>query len=443
MNNIDNEVIILGDKKLFPISWLYNEKNNVLRDNFSETIIDFLPSIDEFKLFCKETKLQSENIYLCTDPYNLFVYYDLKYLYIPIPFINYKIVKNLGIIETINKSASLFKKFINRGSYTRLYSYINNDVKLDIFKNRYFEIPLKQRYSIFEDILNNTCKNIDCFGADIINDIFNCFSKSLRKTYSSQAQTIECYSVHNEETNTYNSSWLSIDSAIKHSEAYLKDASIYKSHIDSANILAVVNDRVYSFYDNVTYIESVKDVICYITSGDIIRNGYKVLTDNIVSDFKESILSLHNFYTDNIFSVNHSIKLLELGTIQGIHMKLLNRDLRLLAFCLSFTGLCFENDDFSVSPSLFLKDICLTNILPPGDSKIAKYIIDSYILGEFDDDFILKYDISSIERANNLKNIYLDILNLSFIKYDLFVEENLKNRASKRFITLWKNAAFE
>ena len=106
MNNIDNEVIILGDKKLFPISWLYNEKNNVLRDNFSETIIDFLPSIDEFKLFCKETKLQSENIYLCTDPYNLFVYYDLKYLYIPIPFINYKIVKNLGIIDTINKSAS-------------------------------------------------------------------------------------------------------------------------------------------------------------------------------------------------------------------------------------------------------------------------------------------------------------------------------------------------
>ena len=98
MNNVNDGVIMFGDRTLFPISWLYNEKIEVLRENFSKTIIDFLPSIDEFKLFCKKTKLQSKNIYLCTDPYNLFVYYDLGYLYIPIPFINYKIVESLGIV---------------------------------------------------------------------------------------------------------------------------------------------------------------------------------------------------------------------------------------------------------------------------------------------------------------------------------------------------------
>ena len=443
MNNVNDGVIMFGDRTLFPISWLYNEKIEVLRENFSKTIIDFLPSIDEFKLFCKKTKLQSKNIYLCTDPYNLFVYYDLGYLYIPIPFINYKIVESLGIVDIINTSASLFKNLIDSENYTELYSYINNDIKLEIFKNRYFEIPSTQRYSIFEDILNHTCENIDCFGVDIIDDVFNCLSKSSRETYLPQTQSIEYYSVHDEESNSYNSTWLSIDSAIKHSETYLKDASIYTSSIDATNILAIVNDRVYSFYDNVTYIEHVKDIVSAITNGDIIRNGYKVLTNNLISEFKESILSLHNFYKDNIFSASHSIKLLEIGVIQGIHMKLFNRDLRLLAFCLSFTGLCFKNEDFSVSPSSFLKDICLTNILPPGDSKIAKYIIDSYVLGEFNDEFILKYDISSIDRANNLKNIYLDILNLSFIRYDLFVEENLSNRISKRFISLWKNAIFE
>lgn len=435
-----NHELIIGDKLLFPICWAYSEKKDILKDNFSENIINFIPEKDILNDFCRETKLASNNIYLTTDPYNLFVYYDNKFLYEPLPFINSKIVKHLNIDSKIHSLKSIFKKYINRESYLKIFDIVNSDIKVDLFVKKYFTIPEKQRISILEHILNDSNAQLSKIPNEILDDIFKKFRKDILNNYiDKKSLEIECFTIFKDD-NTYHSSWLSIDDARLYSLKHLNDSSIYRTYVAKSDIRAILNNHIFVLNEKVSVIDKIEDLIKPITVGEINRNGYKNRCLHIIEDSMDSIETLKNFYTDSIFSYEKICSMINLGSIQAMYCGLSMRDIKLLNFILSFTGLCLGENEFKYSPSEFLDKIYITNSLNPYDIHIAKCLIDGYILNLLNDDtFIKSYSIIDLDRFDFLKNLYLDIIVLSKSNMSCFDENILNLRSSKRFISLWKN----
>lgn len=436
----DNQEIIIGNKLLFPICWAYSEKKDILKDNFSENIINFIPEKEILNEFCRETKIASNNIYLTTDPYNLFVYYDNKFLYEPLPFINFKIVKHLKIDFKIQSLKSVFKKYINRGSYIKIFDIVNSDVKLDLFIKKYFTLPDKQRISILEHILNDSNTQISKIPNEILDDIFKKFSKDILNNHiDKNSSEISCFSIFKDDE-TYHSSWLSLDSAKNYSLKHLNDSSIYRTLVSKSDIRAILNDNVFILNEKISLEDKIEDIIKPITIGEINRNGYKNRCLHIIDESIESVEMLKNFYTDNSFTYKKTRSMIILGSIQAMYCGLSMRDIKLLNFILSFTGLCIDNEEFELCPSCFLDRMYITNSLNPYDVHIAKCLIDGYILNLLNDDiFIKSYNVIDLDRFDFLKNLYVDIIALSNSNISDFDENVLSLRSSKRFISLWKN----
>lgn len=435
-----NQEIKIGNKVLFPISWAYTEKKDILKDNFSENIIKFIPEKNILNEFCRETKLSSNNIYLTSDPYNLFVYYDNKFLYEPLPFINFKIVKHLNIDTKIHSLKSIFKKYLNRDNYKKIFDIVNNDVKLDLFVKKYFTIPTKQRIPVLEEILNDSNIQMSKIPNEILDDIFKKFRKDTLNNYiDKNSSEIECFTIFKNDE-IYHSSWLSIDDAKRYSLKHLNDSSIYRTFVAKSDIRAILNSNIFVLNEKVAVLDKIEDIINPITMGEINRNGYKNRCLHIIEESIDSIEMLKNFYTDNYFTYKKIHSMIVLGSIQAMYCGLSMRDIKLLNFVLSFTGLCLNDSEFKYSPSDFLDKIYVTNSLNPYDVHIAKCLIDGYILNLLTDDiFIKSFNIIDLDRFNIVKNLYIDIITLSKSNTSSFNENNLNLRSSKRFISLWKN----
>lgn len=438
MGTKEIEYVNIGDRLLFPIANALKNIENIA-DYFSEDIIMFLPKYADVKKMCKELNWNIENIYLCNDPYNLFVYYDNKFLYYPFPLCNDKVISQLNIDSNISELTSCFKKYINRKNYIKIFSLINNDVKLNLFISKYHSIPDKQKPIIFKNLIEEYGFDLSVYPSDILFDIYSKFDKKdVKKMLRSENKNVTCFSIYNNLEKSLDSIWTNYDSAVNYARHSMEDADIQLGEISKNHIISIINDRFLLKQNSFVFKETLSNIYTQISLGDLLRRGYKTKCALILDEILYSINSLETFYNGDVLTKGHSIKMASLGILQGCFNGLSNRDLHLLSFSLAYIGLCDKEVEF---PSAFLDDILLTNSLPIGDGNIARYLIDLTLNKKLSKEYLLeKYNLTENERLIMLKDNFSDILNLSLINSEFYDSESLHIESSKRFVEFWKNS---